>query len=92
MEDRRSGKYIEGKIKKSLEGPRQLLHPLELHCNEMTSDNAVPRTEEIPSYDGIQSKPDELNVNASEFQPKKTPATIGSIKMSDMVANEADDE
>ena len=68
------------------------MYPLELHCNEMTSDYAVPRTEKIPSYDGIQSKPDELNVNASEFQPKKTAATIGSIKMSDMVANETDDE
>ena len=39
-----------------------------------------------------QSKPDELNVNASEFRPKRTAAIIGSIKMSDIVANETDGE
>ena len=54
-----------------LEQPIQLLCPLEFHCNETTSDNAVPRTEEVPSNDYIQSKSDELNVNASKFQPKK---------------------
>ena len=69
-----------------------MLHPLELHCNEMTSDGAVPRTEEIPGNDDIQSKPDELNVNAAEFPPKRIVAINGSMKMNDMVANEIDGE
>ena len=75
-----------------LERPIQLLHPLELHCNEMTSDDAVSRTEEIPSNGDIQSKSDELNVNVSEFRPKRTAAIIVSIKINDMVANETDGE
>ena len=45
----------------------QLLYPLELHCNEIISDGAVPRNEEVSSNGGIQSKLGELNVNASEF-------------------------
>ena len=75
-----------------LERPIQLLYPLKLHCNQITSDDAVPRTEEVPSNGDIQSKPDELNVNASEFRPKSTAAMIGSIKMNDMVAGETDCE
>ena len=75
-----------------LEQPIQLLYPLKLHCNEMTSDDAVLRAEEIPSNNDIQSKPGELNVNASEFRPKRKAALIGSMKMNDMVANETDDE
>ena len=75
-----------------LEQPIQLLYPLELHCNQITSDDAVPKTEEVPSNGDIQGKPDELNVNASEFRPKRTAAIIGSIKMNDMVANETDGE
>ena len=43
-----------------LERPIQLLYPLELHCNEITSDNAVPRTEEVPSNGDFRSKPDEF--------------------------------
>ena len=70
----------------------QLLYSLELHCNEITSDDAVPRTEEVSSNGDIQSKLGELNVNASEFRPKRTAAIIGSIKMNDMVANETDGE
>ena len=45
----------------------QLLYSLELHCNEITSDDAVPRTEEVSSNGDIQSKHGELNVNATEF-------------------------
>ena len=71
-----------------LERPIQLLYPLELPCNEITSGDAVPRTEEVPSIGDIQSKPDKLNVNVSEFQPKRRTA----INMNDMVANEIDDE
>ena len=71
-----------------LERQTQLLYPLELHCNKITSDGAVPRTEEVSSNGDIQSKLGELNVNASEFRPKRTAAIIGSIKMNDMVANE----
>ena len=67
-----------------------MLYPLELHCNEITPDDAVLRTEEIPSNGDIQSKSDKLNVNASEFRPKRTAAITGSIKMNDMVANETD--
>ena len=78
--------------KECLERPIQLLYPLELHCNEMISDDSVPRTEKILSNGHIQSKLDELNVNASEFRPKRTAAIIGSIKMNDMVANETDVE
>ena len=59
-----------------------------LHCNESISDGAVPVTEEVSSNGDIQSKLGELNVNASEFRPKRTAAIIGSIKMNDMVANE----
>ena len=73
-----------------LEQPFQLLYPLELHCNKIASDGAVPRTEEVSSNSDIQSKLGELNVNASEFRPKRTAAIIGSIKMNDMVANETD--
>ena len=73
-----------------LEQPIQLLYTLKLHCNEITSDGAFPRTEEVSSNGDVQSKLNELNVNASEFRPKRTTATIGSIKMSDMVANETD--
>ena len=51
----------------------------------MTSVDAVPRTEEIPSNGN--SKFDELNVNVSEFQPERTAATLGLMKMNDMVAN-----
>ena len=75
-----------------LERPIQLLYPLELHCYEITSDDTVSRTEEVPSNGDIESKPDELNVNTSEFRPKRTAAIIGSIKMNDMVANETDGE
>ena len=75
-----------------LEQPIQLLYPLELHYNEITSDDAVPRTEESPSNNDTQSKPDELNVNALEFRPKRTVAIIGSIKMNVMVADETDGE
>ena len=75
-------------VKGCLEQPIQLLQPLELPCNEITSDEAFPRTEELPSNGDIQSKPDKLNVNVSEFQPKRRAA----IKMNDMVANEIDDE
>ena len=32
-----------------LERPIQLLYPIELPCNKMTSDDAVSRTEEISS-------------------------------------------
>ena len=67
-----------------------MLYPLELHYNKITSDDAVPRTEEVSSNGDIQSKPDKLNVNASEFRPKRAAAIIGSVKMSDMVANETD--
>ena len=69
-----------------------MLYPLELHCNKITSDGAVPRTEEVSSNGDIQGKLGELNVNASEFRPKRTAAIIGSIKMNDMVANETDGE
>ena len=58
----------------------------------MTSDGAVPRTEEIPSKDDIQSKSDEWNINVSEFRPKRTAAITGSMKMNDVVANETDGE
>ena len=75
-----------------LERPIQLLYPLELHCNEITSDDAVPRTEESPSNDDTQSKPDELKVNALEFRPKRTVAITGSIKMNVVVANKTDGE
>ena len=75
-----------------LERPVHLLYPLELHCNEITSDCAVPRTEEIPGNGDTQSKRNELNVYVSEFWPKRTTAIIGSIKMNDMVANETDGE
>ena len=75
-----------------LERPIQLLYPLEVYCNEITSDNAVPKTEEVPRNGDNQSKPDELNVNASEFRPKRTAPIIGSIKMNNMVANETDCE
>ena len=75
-----------------LEWPIQLLYPLELHCNEITSDGAVPRTRKIPSNGDIQNKPDELNVNASEFRPKRTATIVGSMKMKDMVASETDGE
>ena len=63
-----------------------MLYPPELHCNEITSDGAIPKTEEVPSNGNI----DKLNVNASEFQPKRKAAIIGSVKMNDMVANETD--
>ena len=69
-----------------------MLYPLEIHCNEITSDGAVPRTKEVSSNCDIQSKLGELNVNTSEFRPKRTAEIIGSIKMNDMVANETDDE
>ena len=69
-----------------------MLYPLELHCNEITSDGAVPRTRKIPSNGNIQNKPDELNVNASEFRPKRTATIVGSMKMKDMVASETDGE
>ena len=69
-----------------------MLYPSELHCNKITSDGTVPRTGEVSSNGDIQSKLSELNVNASEFRPKRTAAIIGSIKMSDMVANETDGE
>ena len=75
-----------------LERPVQLMYPLELHCNEITSDDAVPRTEEVSSNGDIQSKHGELNVNATEFRPERTAAIIGSIKMDDIVANEIDGE
>ena len=75
-----------------LERPIQLLYLLELHCNKITSYGAVPRTEEVSSNGDIQSKLGELNVNASEFRPKRTAAIIGSLKMNDMVANETDGE
>ena len=67
-----------------------MLYPPKLHCNEMTSVDAVPRTEEIPSNG--DSKFDELNVNVSEFQPERTAATLGLMKMNDMVANGANDK
>ena len=70
----------------------QLLYSLELHCNEITSDDAVPRTEEASSNGDIQSKHGELNVNATEFRPERTAVIIGSIKMSHIVANEIDGE
>ena len=75
-----------------LERPIQFLYPLEIHYIEMKPDDAVPRTEEIPSNDDVQSKLDELNVSASEFRPKRTAAAIGSMKMNDMVATETDNE
>ena len=75
-----------------LERPIQLLYLLELHCNKIPSYGTVPRTEEVSSNGDIQSKLGELNVNASEFRPKRTAAIIGTIKMSDMVANETDGE
>ena len=62
--------------------------PSRIYCNKITSDGAVPRTEEISSNGDIQSKLGELNINASAFRPKRTAAIIGSIKMNDMVANE----
>ena len=69
-----------------------MLYPHELHCNEMTLDDVASRTAEIPSSDDIQSKPDKLNVNALEFRPKRTAATISSMKMNDMVVNETEKE
>ena len=75
-----------------LEWPIELLYPLELHCNKITSDGAVPRTEEVSSNGDIQSKLGGLNVNALECRPKRTAAIIASIKMNDMVANETDGE
>ena len=48
------------RAKRYLERPIQLLYPLELNCNEITSDNAVPRTEEVPSSGDFRSKPDEF--------------------------------
>ena len=69
-----------------------MLYPLELRCNEITSDDAVPRTEESPSNDDTQSKPDELKVNALEFRPKRTVAITGSIKVNVVVANKTDGE
>ena len=77
-------------VKGCLEQPVQLLYPLELHSNEITSEDVVPRTEEIPSNHDIQSKPYKLNINSSEFRPNRTAAIIGSMKVNDMVANEAD--
>ena len=70
----------------------QLLYSLELHCNEITSDDAVPRTEESPSNNDTQSKPDELKVNALKFRPKRTVAITGSIKVNVVVANKTDGE
>ena len=73
-----------------LERPVQLLYPLELHSNKITWDGAVPRTEEASSNGDTQSKLGELNVNASEFRPKRTAAIISSIKMNNMAVNETD--
>ena len=88
-----------------LERPVQFLYSLELHCNKMASDGTVPSTEEIPSHNSIQSKPDQLNINVIEFWPKKTAATFDLMKMNgrkaatfdlmkmnDMQANETDDK
>ena len=63
-----------------LNRPIQLLYPLELHCDDIRSKQQV----------GNKSK--KLNVQAREFTPRRTAATIASLRIKDVANDDNEDE
>ena len=63
--------------KKLIDRPIQLLYPLELHCQGITT------TKE-------DEKKNELNRSATEFRPKGTAAEITKWQLKDIVIEEDD--
>ena len=61
--------------KNVIERPIQLLHPMELHCD---SKSTTSNTQDDKT----------LNVNAEEFQPKRSAAAAAEQRIRDIANNE----
>ena len=63
--------------KKLIDWPIQLLYPLGLHCEGITTTNG-------------DEKKNELNPSATEFRPKRTAAVITKWRLKDTAIEEDD--
>ena len=63
--------------KKLIDRPVQLLYPLELHCEGITTTNE-------------DEKKNELNPSATEFLPKRTAAEIAKSRLKDLAIEDDD--
>ena len=65
--------------KKLIDRPIQLLYPLELYCEGITTTNE-------------DEKKNELNLSATEFHPKRTAAEIAKWRLKNVAIEEGDGE
>ena len=66
------------RIGKLIDRPIQLLYPLELHCEGITTTNG-------------DEKKNELNPSVTEFRPKRTAAEIAKWRLKDIATEEDGD-
>ena len=62
-----------------IDRPIQLLYPLELHCEGITTANE-------------DEKKNQLNPSAKEFRPKRTAAEIANGRLKDIAMEDDDDD